>query len=138
MLMAARRAREGERELRSGRWTGWRPTHLVGQGLAGRTLGLIGFGRIAQRTALKALDAIRAPTFEALAAEADILSLQVPGGEATRHLVNSARGSLVDEAALADALARGRLAAVGLDVYEREPKVHPGLLASPRSRAAAS
>src|SRR3954452_12609882 len=55
MLMAARRAGEGERELRSGRWTGWRPTPLVGQGLAGRTLGLIGLGRIAQRTAFKAL-----------------------------------------------------------------------------------
>lgn len=170
MLMAARRAGEGERELRSGRWTGWRPTHLVGQGLAGRTLGLIGFGRIAQRTAFKALGlgmkiqyfarspvpstieealgAARAPTMEALAAEADILSLHVPGGEGTRHLVNgallscmkstailvnTARGSVVDEAALADALARGRLAAVGLDVYEREPKVHPRLLASPRA-----
>lgn len=170
MLMAARRAGEGERELRSSRWTGWRPTHLMGQGLTGRTLGLVGFGRIAQRTAFKALglgmkvqyfarspvppmieealDAIRAPSVEALAAEADILSLHVPGGEATRHLVNgallscmkstailvnTARGSVVDEAALADALARGRLAAVGLDVYEREPKVHPRLLASPRA-----
>jgi lactate dehydrogenase-like 2-hydroxyacid dehydrogenase len=170
MLMAARRAGEGERELRAGQWTGWRPTHLVGQGLAGRTLGLIGFGRIAQRTAFKALglgmkisyftrspappeveaalQATRASSAMALAEEADILSLHVPGGAATRHMVdaallalmkptaiivNTARGPVVDEAALADALGSGRLAAVGLDVYEREPEVHPGLLASPQA-----
>ena len=54
MLMATRRAGEGERELRAGRWTGWRPTHLIGQGLAGRTLGLVGFGRIARATAERA------------------------------------------------------------------------------------
>jgi lactate dehydrogenase-like 2-hydroxyacid dehydrogenase len=170
MLMAARRAGEGERELRSGEWTGWRPTHLVGQGLAGRTLGLVGFGRIAQRTAFKALglgmkiryfarsqaphdvetalQATRAASASALAAEADILSLHVPGGEATRHmidgallskmkptaiLVNTARGSVIDEAALAEALDQGQLAAVGLDVYEREPDVHPALLAHARA-----
>jgi len=170
MLMAARRASEGERELRAGLWTGWRPTHLIGQSLAGRTLGLIGFGRIAQRTAAKArglgmairyfsrnaaspeieaaLDATRAPSLEALAAEADIVSLHVPGGPDTRHLVdraflahvkptailiNTARGSVVDEDALAAALAEGRLAAAGLDVYEHEPAVHPGLLASSRA-----
>ena len=170
MLMAARRASEGERELRAGLWTGWRPTHLIGQSLAGRTLGLIGFGRIAQRTAAKArglgmaihyfsrnaaspeieaaLGATRAPSLEALAAEADIVSLHVPGGPDTRHLVdraflahvkptailiNTARGSVVDEDALAAALAEGRLAAAGLDVYEHEPAVHPGLLASSRA-----
>ncbi|GAA3263820.1 hypothetical protein GCM10020258_29610 [Sphingomonas yabuuchiae] len=54
MLMTARRAGEGERELRSGAWTGWRPSHLIGQGLSGKTLGLVGFGRIAQATAAKA------------------------------------------------------------------------------------
>lgn len=170
MMMAARRAGEGERELRAGCWTGWRPTHLVGQGLAGRTLGLVGFGRIARRTAFKALglgmkiryfarspappeveaalQAARASSAMALAAEADILSVHVPGGDATRHLVdaellsrmkptailvNTARGSVVDEAALADALACGRLAGVGLDVYEREPQVHQRLLANPRA-----
>jgi lactate dehydrogenase-like 2-hydroxyacid dehydrogenase len=52
MLMTTRRAGEGERELRGGRWTGWRPTHLMGSGLQGRTLGLIGYGRIAQATAI--------------------------------------------------------------------------------------
>ena len=54
MLMATRRAGEGERELREGRWTGWRPTHLMGQSVTGKTLGVIGFGRIAQATAHRA------------------------------------------------------------------------------------
>ena len=56
MLMATRRAGEGERVLRAGRWQGWAPTDLVGRGLAGRTLGLVGFGRIAQATARRARD----------------------------------------------------------------------------------
>lgn len=167
MLMAARRAGEGERELRAGRWTGWRPTHLIGRSIEGRTLGLIGFGRIAQATARRARDgfgmkilyfsrnrapeaveralgAERAESIEQLAAQADVLSLHTPGGAGTHHLVdasllratrpeaivvNTARGSVIDEAALADALAEGRIAAAGLDVYEREPTVEPRLLA---------
>jgi lactate dehydrogenase-like 2-hydroxyacid dehydrogenase len=170
MLMAARRAGEGEREVRAGAWTGWRPSHLIGQGLSGKTLGLIGFGRIAQATAAKAkglgmriryasrsaaspeveqsLDATRAMSAEALAAECDVLSLHVPGGQETRHIVdsrllslmkphaivvNTARGPVVDEAALAEALTQGRIGGVGLDVYEREPVVHPALLAHPRA-----
>ncbi|WP_019832587.1 2-hydroxyacid dehydrogenase [Sphingomonas sp. PR090111-T3T-6A] len=170
MLMAARRAGEGERELRDGRWTGWRPTHLIGQGVTGKTLGLVGFGRIAQATAKRArafgmriryvsrnrasetieaaCDASPAESLEALAAEADILSLHVPGGAATRHLIdapllarmkphailiNTARGPVVDEAALAEALTQGRLGAAGLDVYEQEPAVHPALLACERA-----
>lgn len=165
MLMAARRAGEGERELRAGRWTGWRPTHLMGQGLTGKTLGLIGFGRIAQATAVRArafgmhiryysrrsapaeietaLAASRMPSLDALVKEADVLSLHVPGGEATHHLidakllararpnailVNTARGSIVDEAALANALRLKQLAAAGLDVFEREPAICPDLL----------
>ena len=54
ILMAARRAGEGERELRAGRWIGWRPTHLLGRELKGKALGLVGFGRIAQATAERA------------------------------------------------------------------------------------
>lgn len=170
MLMAARRAGEGERELRAGAWRGWRPTHLIGIGLTGRVLGLVGFGRIAQATAARArglgmtiryysrtpadpaitdaLGAERCESLDALARVSDVVSLHVPGGAATRHmidaavlaamrpdaiLVNTARGPVVDEAALAAALAAGTIAAAALDVYEREPTVHPGLLDHPRS-----
>ncbi len=166
MLMAARRLGEGERELRAGRWTGWRPTHLVGTSLHGKTLGVVGFGRIGQATARRArfglgmrvlyhtpsprdeaaqsLGAERCATLEALLAASDVVSLHCPATPATRHLidaaalarmkpgailVNTARGDVVDEAALASALADGTLAAAGLDVYEQEPRVHPALLA---------
>jgi lactate dehydrogenase-like 2-hydroxyacid dehydrogenase len=166
LLMATRRAGEGERELRAGRWTGWRPTHLMGLGVAGRTLGLIGYGRIAQATARRAhgafgmriaynsrrratpeveaeCDARYVESVDALLAQSDVVSLHCPGGAETHHLidarrmalmkptavlVNTARGTVVDEAALAAALAGKRIAAAGLDVYEREPVVHPGLL----------
>jgi lactate dehydrogenase-like 2-hydroxyacid dehydrogenase len=158
MLMAARRAGEGERELRAGRWTGWRPTHMIGRGLTGKTLGLVGYGRIARATGhraeafgMRVLHHSRRPSgepghvasLEALAAEADFLSLHVPGGAETRHLIdarliarmkpgailiNTARGPIVDEAALAEALRERRIAAAGLDVYEQEPSVHPELL----------
>jgi lactate dehydrogenase-like 2-hydroxyacid dehydrogenase len=167
MLMATRRAGEGERELRGGKWSGWRPTHMMGQGLAGKTLGLIGFGRIAQATARRAhlgfgmhivynsrrrvepsveaeCSARYLDSVEQLVAASDVISLHCPGGAATHHLinaqrlrlmkptavlVNTARGTVVDEAALAQALAAGRIAAAGLDVYEREPVVNPQLLA---------
>ncbi len=166
LLMATRRAGEGERELRSGNWTGWRPTHLMGSSLAGKRLGLIGFGRIAQATARKAHSAfgmhiayhgrrraaadIEAQTgaeffasVDELVASSDVVSLHCPGGAETFHLINAARlarmkpsavlintarGPVVDEAALAAALAEKRIAAAGLDVYEQEPNVHPGLL----------
>jgi len=167
LLMAARRAGEGERELRSGRWTGWRPTHLLGRELTGRTLGLVGFGRIAQAVATRAhhgfgmkiayygrrpadpavagpLGAQFVPDLRTLLAETDFVSLHVPGGTATRHLidaaaiavmrphavlVNTARGDVVDNDALARALAAGGIAAAGLDVYPDEPAVPAALLA---------
>lgn len=166
MLMAARRAGEGERELRAGRWTGWRPTHLLGQTLTGKTLGLIGFGRIAQATARRAKEGLgmriayhgrRRSEEEVesrfgaqyhqnltdLLAASDVVSLHCPGGPATRHminadrlaqmkptgiLINTARGPVVDEAALAQALESRRIAAAGLDVYEAEPAVLPALV----------
>jgi lactate dehydrogenase-like 2-hydroxyacid dehydrogenase len=167
LLMTTRRAGEGERELRAGRWIGWRPTHMMGQSLAGKVLGLIGFGRIAQATARKAHHAFgmriayngrrRAgatieqetgaefiDSVDELVATCDVVSLHCPGGPATFHLINAerlrlmkpgavlintARGPVVDEAALVAALAERRIAAAGLDVYEEEPRVHPGLLA---------
>ena len=166
MLMATRRAGEGERELREGRWSGWRPTHMMGQSIVGKTLGIIGFGRIAQATAHRAHHGFgmqiayygrrRAPAeveaackaryvgdLDALVAESDVLSLHCPGGAETHHLinaarlakmkpsavlVNTARGTVVDEAALAEALSAGRIASAGLDVYEREPVVNAALL----------
>lgn len=165
MLMTSRRAGEGERELRAGQWTGWRPTHLMGQDLAHKQLGLVGFGRIAQATAARArafgmtiaytgrrrasaedetaLNAKWYDSLDALAGDCDILSLHCPGGEATRHLVNAsllarmkptailintARGSVVDEAALAFALKQRQIWAAGLDVFEAEPQVAPALL----------
>jgi lactate dehydrogenase-like 2-hydroxyacid dehydrogenase len=166
LLMTTRRAGEGERELRSGQWSGWRPTHLMGQSLDGKLLGLIGFGRIAQATARKAHHAfamriayngrrraavaIESETgaefidsVDELVATCDVISLHCPGGSGTFHLINAerlrrmkrsavlintARGPVVDETALVAALAEGRIAAAGLDVYEEEPRVHPGLL----------
>ncbi len=167
MLMVARRAGEGERELRAGRWRGWRPTHLVGTRLGGKTLGIIGMGRIGQAVAMRAqhgfgmkvvfhnrsrlgpaqlgtLQATQLERVEDALAQADFVSLHCPGGGANRHLIdaarlaamqphafliNTARGDVVDEAALVHALQAGRLAGAGLDVYEAEPQVHPGLLA---------
>jgi len=165
MLMAARRAGEGERELRAGDWTGWRPTHLLGQSLAGKTLGLVGYGRIARATAERARaalgmriayhsrrraedegNAVYCDTLESLAGASDVLSLHTPGGPQTHHLVdadllkrmkpsailiNTARGSVVNEDDLARALTEGVIAGAGLDVYQGEPTVNPALLAAP-------
>jgi lactate dehydrogenase-like 2-hydroxyacid dehydrogenase len=166
MLMAARRAGEGERELRDGRWSGWRPTHLMGSGVVGKTLGLLGFGRIGRAVAKRARQgfdmrvvyhsrtrapaeleaetgAAWRPSVEAVLAEADFVSLHMPGGAATRgligadrlramkptaFLINTARGDVVDEPALAEALENGAIAGAGLDVYAQEPAVHPALL----------
>jgi lactate dehydrogenase-like 2-hydroxyacid dehydrogenase len=113
LLMAARRAGEGERELRDGRWTGWRPTHLVGSALNGKVLGLVGMGRIAIATARRAkhgfgmriayygrrecdpavaaeLEAEFHPELHALLGAADFVSLHVPGGAETANLIDTA------------------------------------------------
>jgi lactate dehydrogenase-like 2-hydroxyacid dehydrogenase len=166
MLMAARRAGEGERLLRAGRWTGWGPTQMLGAAVTGKTLGLLGFGRIGRATARRARAGFgmriiyhsrtRAPldveaelgaewrgSIEAMLAEADFVSLHTPGGAAVRNLIdrtrlramkptafliNTSRGDVVDEQALAEALARGVIAGAGLDVYAEEPQVHPALI----------
>lgn len=166
LLMTLRRLGEGERQLRAGEWTGWRPTHLMGRRVTGRTLGIVGLGRIGQAVAHRAgagfgmrllgydprppeaarlaeLGIERCDTLDDLLARADVVSLHCPATEDTRHLIdarrlalmrpdavliNTARGSVVDEAALARALREGQLAGAGLDVYEREPSVTAALL----------
>jgi lactate dehydrogenase-like 2-hydroxyacid dehydrogenase len=167
MLMTSRRAGEGERELRAGQWAGWRPTHLLGQSLAGKTLGLVGYGRIARATALRAKAALgmeiayysrrRATdedgatyhdSLDSLAAASDVMSLHTPGGPETHHmvdaallgrmkptaiLINTARGTVINEPDLAKALTDGVIAGAGLDVYQGEPKVDPVLLAAPNA-----
>ena len=168
MLMAARRAGEGERELRDRKWSGWRPTHLMGTLVTGKTLGLVGFGRIAQRTAEMArgfgmrilyhsrrpadagiegrLQASYRASLDELLEQSDFVSLHCPGGKETEKLIdaerlqrmrtsafliNTARGSVVDEEALAAALHGGRIAGAGLDVFCNEPHVAQLLLNAP-------
>jgi lactate dehydrogenase-like 2-hydroxyacid dehydrogenase len=166
LLMVARRAGEGERHLRAGQWTGWRPTHMLGTQVTGKTLGLVGMGRIARAVAQRAhggfgmkvifhdpypppadvaasLGAEPRATLEDLLGEADFVSLHCPATPETRHLmnrerlgrmrreaflINTARGDVVDEAALVEALSAGRIAGAGLDVFEKEPQVSPALL----------
>ncbi len=166
LLAVARRAGEGERHLRNGEWTGWRPTHMMGTSVTGKTLGLIGMGRIARAVAARAargfdmkivfhdpfppgaealagLNAVQAESPEDVYAQADFLSLHCPGGKETYHLIgtqvfkamkpgafliNTARGDVVDEAALVDALRNGEIAGAGLDVFEKEPAVTPALI----------
>ncbi|HET9604351.1 MAG TPA: D-glycerate dehydrogenase [Gemmatimonadales bacterium] len=171
MLMVARRAGEGERQLRAGHWTGWEPTHLPGMGLTGRVLGIVGMGRIGSETARRAacglgmsvryysrssvaperlagFNAERVMELDELVRSVDVLSLHCPLTPETYHLmdarrlelmqphalvINTSRGAVIDEPELAAALARGQLAGCGLDVYEQEPRVHPGLLRSERA-----
>ena len=111
ILMAARRAGEGERELRAGQWSGWRPTHLIGSALKDKVLGVVGFGRIGQATAerahhgfgmqiayfarspreeAKALDARFCADLDDLLATSDFVSLHVPGGGDTANLIDAA------------------------------------------------
>ena len=164
ILALGRRIVEGDRLVRSGKWTGWGPTQLLGADFSGRTLGIIGLGRIGQAVAKRALgfgmkviyfnrrrlpaaeeQAVPAQyrTMDELAREADFLSLHCPLNAESRHLldgrrialmkptaylVNAARGPVVDEAALVEALKAGRIAGAAFDVYEREPALSPGLV----------
>ena len=164
LLMAlARRLVEGDAWIRSGGWNGWDLDQLLGDDVHGKTLGIIGFGRIGQRMARRALGfdmrllyasrhraaaeverELRAEFVEMdrLLGASDFVSLHVPLLPETRHLIskaslakmkpsafliNTTRGPVVDEAALVEALAAGQIAGAGLDVFEHEPQVHPGL-----------
>jgi glyoxylate reductase len=163
MMAVARRVGEGETLARSGNWKGWDLDQLVGTDVWGKTLGLVGFGRIGRAMARRAggfkmkviyTDVQRAPEdvekelnaeyrdFNTLLAESDFVSLHVPLLPETQglleaakffrmkpsaFLINTSRGSVVDEAALVHALESKKIAGAALDVYENEPFIHPGL-----------
>jgi glyoxylate reductase len=162
-MAVARRLGEGEALARSGNWNGWDLDQLVGADVWGKTLGIVGFGRIGRAVARrasgfqmkvlysdekgasedveKALEATRCD-FHELLARSDFVSVHVPLLPETRglfdapkffrmkptaFLINTSRGPVIDEAALVHALESGKLAGAGLDVYENEPFIHPGL-----------
>ncbi len=165
LLMVARRTGEGERHVRSGHWTGWRPTHMMGTKVTGKTIGLIGFGRIAKAMAKRAhhgfgmkvlfhdpyppsaedaaaLGAEACDSIDDVLSRSDFVSIHCPGAKETFHLmnserlaqmkptaflINSARGDVIDQAALIEALKDGTIAGAGLDVFEGEPAVPDAL-----------
>ncbi|MGZ3417922.1 MAG: 2-hydroxyacid dehydrogenase [Polyangiales bacterium] len=160
LVDAARRISEGDRLVRAGGWTGWTPTFLLGKSVHGARLGIVGMGRIGRAMAQRARgfsmdvrwsgprdlpEPGRLPLDELLATS-DFVSLHAPLLPSTRGLldasrirsmkrgailINTARGALVDELALARALVDGHLAAAGLDVYVGEPAIDPALLSAP-------
>lgn len=162
ILMSARRAGEGERMLRAGKWPGWNPTQLLGLHVTGKTVGIVGMGRIGAAIARRChhgfgMDVIytarsdKEPGFparrvemDALLQRSDFVVVAVPASPETRHLIgaeqlaqmqphahliNIARGDIVDEAALITALEAGQIGGAGLDVFEHEPNVPAALKA---------
>jgi len=161
LLMVARRVGQGERELRSDNWTGWRPTHLLGTKVTGKKLGVIGFGRIGQAVAKRAhfgfdmdiqywdpydipadvtkkFNATKLDTIEDICKECDFVSINCPATKETFHLmnderfklmkksafiINTARGDIIDEKALVNALVNKEIAGAALDVFETEPNL---------------
>jgi glyoxylate reductase len=163
IISASRLMHDAEAVLRAGSWTGWSFVQEFGQDVHGSTLGLVGFGRIGQAVAMRGrgfgmqiLHHTRRPTrqpgwiadLDELLSRSDIVSVHVPLSTDTRHiidrrrlallkpssvLVNTSRGAVIDEQAIAEALRAGRLFAAGLDVYADEPNISPELLAAPRT-----
>jgi lactate dehydrogenase-like 2-hydroxyacid dehydrogenase len=161
LLGAARRAYEGEREIRTDTWNDWGATYQLGLQVTGKRLGIIGMGRVGRIMARRArgfdmqihycnrsrlspdleAGAIFHASVESLLPHCDFLSIHCPATPETRHLlnaeriallpddavvVNTARGAVVDDDALISALQSGRLFAAGLDVFNNEPRIHPG------------
>ena len=163
ILMSCRRAGEGERMLRANQWNGWHPTQMLGQHVTGKTVGIIGMGRIGKAIARRCHFGFKMPiiyfnrsqksvnfparqvaTLSELAAKSDVVVVAASGGadsfhlvgpavfekmQPTAHLVNIARGDVIDEMALIGALQARQIAGAGLDVYEHEPDVPEQLLA---------
>ena len=166
ILMSARRAGEGERMIRNRSWSGWEPDQLLGYDITGKTLGLVGFGRIAEAVARRAyhgfrmkiavynrsavtaqrlseFNAVQYDSLAELLRNSDVISLHCPSTPDTRDLINqdafrmmkrtailinTARGDIVDEQALVEALNNRVIAGVGLDVYAEEPRISTALL----------
>ena len=169
ILAVSRRLAEGERLARSGDWSGWSPTSMLGHRIWGKRLGIVGMGRIGQAVARRAkafglqvhyhnrrrvaeatereLDATYWDSLDQMIARMDIISVNCPHTPATFHLlsarrlkllkpsayiVNTARGEVIDENALARMVEAGEIAGAGLDVFEHEPAINPKLVASDR------
>lgn len=169
LLGVARRGWEAQAMLREGRWAGWEPTQLVGSDVHGKTLGVLGFGRIGRATArrsigfgMKIKTFVRSPekaepipegvelcgSLDEVLASSDFVSLHLPLSEQTNKwlnaeriarmkpgsfVINTARGGLIDEAALVAALHSGHLGGAGLDVFDGEPAVNPALIGAPNT-----
>lgn len=168
ILAVSRRLVEGERLIRSGDWTGWSPTFMLGHRLKGKRLGIVGMGRIGRALARRArgfglsihyhnrrrvresveqeLEATYWDSLDQMLARTDVVSVNCPRTPATYHLlnarrlklmkrdailVNTSRGEVIDEKAMADLLRQGEIAGAGLDVFENEPAINPRLMKLP-------